>query len=268
VKDEWKRIEDVFNMEEAQGRNRIPQYLFEMGRVYEFQAQCSSAPVFYEDKQGVTHNGTMTFLKTDIRLLGITNKHVSDAITLCGQQGLPVNLGGTDLDPRRLIAHHHEKDLATYELSDVLLGNVGMLRNGKAQPNKHQPATVTTWPPIAAHAGAPVLYGGYPGCDREPQPDGNVTFAFYWIANKVENASDRNISMMINLGESISVGPRRHEQGVDLGGWSGGPLFRLNDRGGVIEHLELSGIIYEYSAEMGIVFAHPLTDLNPDGTFG
>jgi hypothetical protein len=245
----------------------IPAYLMEMGRVYEFQARCSSAPVFYDDNKGVTHNGTMTFLKTESKLIGLTNKHVSRAISECGQQGRRCNLGGTELDPNRLIVEHPEKDLATYELSDVLLGNVGILIDGKAQPNKHQPATVTTWPPKPPKEGAPVLYGGYPGCERAPLNDGNVTFGFFWVANKVGNASDRNISMVMNLEESISVGQRRLEQGVGLGGWSGGPLFRLVDEN-LIEHLELSAIIYEYSANTGIVFAHPITDLNPDGTFG
>lgn len=244
----------------------VPPYLMEMGRVYQFWAHSLCAPVFYEDHQGVTHNGTMTFLQTETRLLGLTNKHVSKAITLCGQQGRRCNLGGTELDPNRLIAEHPNDDLATYEISDVLLGTVGMLIDGNAQPNKHQPATVTTWPPEVPQAGAPVLYGGYPGGQREPLEDGNVTFGFFWVANKVENASDRNISMVINLEESIAVGKRRLEQGADLGGWSGGPVFRLVDRNG-IERLELSAVIYEYSSNMGIVFAHPLIDLTPDGTF-
>jgi hypothetical protein len=122
-------------------------------------------------------------------------------------------------------------------------------------------------PPQPPKEGSPVLYGGYPGGQRESQADGNVEFGFFWVANKVASASETKIGMVVNLQESISVGRRRLEQGVDLGGWSGGPLFRLVDRDR-LERIELSAIIYEYSATLGIAFAHPLTDLNPDGSFG
>ena len=35
----------------------------------------------------------------------------------------------------------------------------------------------------------------------------------------------------------------------------------------LLERLELTAIIYEYSNIYGIALAHPLTDLLPDGTF-
>lgn len=244
----------------------VPAYLFEMAKVYQSWAQRLCAPVFFEDVDGTTHNGTMTFLKTEKELLGITNKHVAAGIAKSSAYGKRCNIGGTELDAERLIAEHSALDLATFRLSEVMLANAGLLADGTGDPFKHQPATVTSWPPLPPATQAPVMYGGYPGSQRNPRADGNVDFGFFWVANKVETASKNNIGMVIDLGQSISVGERRLEQGADLGGWSGGPVFCLVDEN-AIERLELAAIIYEYSARMGIVFAHPLSDLNPDGTF-
>lgn len=237
-----------------------------MVRTYQTWAQKICAPVFYEDAKGETHNGTMTFLRTDEELLGITNKHVARSVAESAEAGKNCKVGGAPLEPDRLIAEHRQFDLATYRLSDVLLANVGLLADGSGDPAKHQPATVTEWPPVPASEGAPVMYGGYPGDHRSSLADGNVEFGFFWFANKVLSLSDRNIGMVINSENSISVGDRPIKAGSDLGGWSGGPVFRVIQEN-AIERLELSGIIYECSGDTGIVLAHPLIDLNPDGTF-
>jgi len=142
------------------------------------------ALVFYEDTSGQQHNGTMTFLRTDRELLGITSKHVARDIAKAVEAGMPCNLVGTNLDPRRLIAEHPTHDLATFRLSDVLLANVGLLVDGSGDPVQHQPATVASWPP-APSEGSPVMYGGYPGAHCAARGDGNVDFGFFWFANKV-----------------------------------------------------------------------------------
>jgi hypothetical protein len=79
-------------------------------------------------------------------------------------------------------------------------------------------------------------------------------------------ASEQNVGMVLEISTSNSVSVNRIPANADLGGWSGGPVFRVVDSGN-IERLELAAIIYEYSETFEIALAHPLTDLAPDGTF-
>lgn len=177
-------------------------------------------------------------------------------------------IGGAYLDPKRLISEHPTMDLATFELSDVLMGQVSILSDASiGEGIVHQGATVSSWPIRAPAENDPVMYGGYPGAYRTKLEDRNVNFGFFWFASKVQSVSENNIGMIIDTTNSISIGKVKLESGADLGGWSGGPVFRVVEQG-LIERLELCGVIYEYSSETGIVLSHPLTDLNPDGTFG
>lgn len=240
-----------------------------MVAAYQAWAHSICAPIFWESGNGQTNNGSITILRTDERLLGITNSHVAKGLADCRDElGHRCQIGGAYLEPKRLIAEHRTLDLATFELSDVLMGQVAVLSDSKVGGGiVHQAATVSTWPIISPAESNPVMYGGYPGAYRSKLPDGNVNFGFFWFATKVQSVSDKNIGMVIDPTNSISIGKVKLETGADLGGWSGGPVFRVVEQN-KIERLELCGIIYEYSTETGIVLAHPLTDLNPDGTFG
>lgn len=239
-----------------------------MVRTYEAWANALCAPIFWEDGQGQTLNGTITLLHTAKELLGITNAHVADALANCTDQiGNRCQIGGAYLDPARLMAKHPSLDLATFRLSSVVIGQIALLNDGSVGEGfKHQAATVTNWPPAPPIEGAPVMYGGFPGAYRKKLDDGNVNFGFFWFATKVQSVSEKNIGMVIERESSVSIGEVVLPDKADLGGWSGGPVFRIVEQN-LLETLELCGVIYEYSAETGIVLAHPLTDLNPDGTF-
>jgi hypothetical protein len=148
-------------------------------------------------------------------------------------------------------------DLATFQLSDVFLTQVGP---------RQLAAEVRAWPPATATEGSPVMFGGYPGTWRNERPDGTVDFNFAWFAAQVQSSSSKNVGMVLEISRSISVGSTPITKDIDLGGWSGGPVFRVAEESG-IERLEVSAIIYEYSAINEIALAHPLTNLLPDGTF-
>ena len=242
--------------------------LLRMVRTYEAWAHSICAPIFWGDGKGNTRNGSMTFLRTEQQVLGITNAHVADAVAGCTEEiGHQCQVGGAYLDPSWLIAKHPSMDLATFRLSDIVLSQTAIMRDGSIGDSKHQAATVRTWPPALPSDRSPVMYGGYPGAHRTAKPDGNLEFGFFWFANQVQSISDTNVGMVINVDHSISVGSKTLPAGADLGGWSGGPVFRVVEEN-KIERLELAAIIYEYSSSTGIVFSHPLTDLKPDGTFG
>lgn len=72
--------------------------------------------------------------------------------------------------------------------------------------------------------------------------------------------------MVLKIETSKSTSSKRIPSNADLGGWSGGPVFRVVDSDG-LERLEIAGIIYEYSASYEIVFAHPLLSFAEDGNF-
>jgi hypothetical protein len=110
------------------------------------------------------------------------------------------------------------------------------------------------------------MYGGYPAINRKDLPPGNVEVKFAWFAGKLQSASDRNVGMVLQLETSASISRERIPPNADLGGMSGGPVFRIVDKNG-IERLELAAIIYEYSPVNEIALAHPLVDLSQDGTF-
>ncbi len=50
---------------------------------YQSWAHSLCAPVFWQEKGGASHNGTVTFLRTEKEVLGITNKHVADGLMGC-----------------------------------------------------------------------------------------------------------------------------------------------------------------------------------------
>lgn len=227
-------------------------------RIHERVAQACCAPVFWRDGEHGRHNGTMTFIRTTTQVLGLTNAHVADGLANCRDElGRRCQVGGAYFDPARLIARHPEMDLASFQLSDVFLTQVG--------PRQFA-AEIRAWPPGSATEGSPVMFGGYPATYRSERPDGTVDFSFAWFAAKVQSSSSKNLGMVLEISRSISVGRIPITKDIDLGGWSGGPVFRIAEESG-IERLELSAIIYEYSAINEIALAHPLTDLLSDGTF-
>lgn len=236
-----------------------PKDLARLVKVYERWAKSICAPIIFPDKEGHMHNGSMTFIRTDSEVLGITNSHVADSITHCGDElGKRCQVGAAHFDPNWLIARHPVLDLATFHLSDVFLSQVDFA-------NPVAAATVTTWPPKPPSEDDPVLYGGYPGSYRE-QNNGSITVGFAWFAGKVQSVSQNNIGMVLDIANSVATSPERIRPDADLGGWSGGSVFRVVEEN-LLERLELTAIIYEYSNIYEIALAHPLTDLLPDGTF-
>jgi Trypsin-like peptidase domain len=205
------------------------------------------------------HNGTMTFVRTQSDVLGITNAHVVEGFADCtDESGRVCQLGGAHLDPARFIARHPTMDLASFRLSDVILAPAGHVERLSA-------ATVPSWPPIPPSEGDVVMFGGYPAIYREERTD-SVDFMFTWFAGKVASASEKNVGMVLQIATSKSVSSSRVLPHADLGGWSGGPVFRVIDSDG-IERLELAAIIYEYSTDYEIALAHPLSNLAENGDF-
>src|SRR5687768_504862 len=74
-------------------------------RVHERLAQSVCAPIIFPDTEGQFHNGSMTFIRSDSEVLGVTNAHVADKIRHCKDElGKRCQVGAAYFDPGRLIA--------------------------------------------------------------------------------------------------------------------------------------------------------------------
>jgi hypothetical protein len=189
--------------------------------------------------------------------LGITAGHVADKIR---STKLAISqLGAGHFDPGSLIQRSRYLDLATFRLPRAAVVASG-----------HKAFRVRSWPLPPLRVRDLVLFGGHPGSLRNELPD-KYDVAFLWFATLAESVSETNIGFALNISASLSAGPERLPEDADLGGCSGGPVFRLTETpeydGGLDVKFELVGTIYEYNPGFGILFAHGLTSLRGDGRF-
>src|SRR5258708_5571205 len=114
------------------------------------------------DEQGkyrILQNGTICFIHTGERIIGVTADHVygkyledRDRYESFGCQ-----IGGSTVEPDRwLISRDGRLDLATFEIPEVLMAPAGYA--------VHHPVS---WPTRPVKEREVVLFGGYPGILRE-----------------------------------------------------------------------------------------------------
>lgn len=246
----------------AMSKSREPdtQAEFERLRGYVCQVQelgkNNCAALFWRDDDGSLRNGTMTFISTEKEILGITAGHVSDEC-LKAYEANPnrqCQVGGAAFDPvSRLIDRDKNLDLATFRLSEQFVASALATW-----------ASTVSWPPRAINAGEIVLYGGFAASGRLEE-EASVDFYFANFIGTLSSSSSERYGLVLNIAESESTGANRIPEHADLGGWSGGPVYRIEEN--PITYLEVAGIIYEYSSEYEIALAHPLTRIARDGTF-
>ena len=202
----------------------------------------------------ILHNGTLCLLDTGSNKIGITADHVYSEY-LQNKQANPdivCQIGGnTFLPENRVIDRSSELDLATFELSDIIVAASG----GYFHAPRHWPTGVVT-------EGDAILLGGYPGLLRE-EHHATADIPFQWFAGAATSVSPLNVSLNIdfkNLHQPLKPNSPLNPQ---LGGMSGGPVFRLVP--GIIEHLELVGFIYEYHESFELILARPTICLQSSG---
>ncbi len=219
------------------------------------------APVFFRTEKGERRNGTMTFVNTGREVLGVTAGHVADRLLECCDEkpGYGCQVGGAELDVAgRFIARHPQLDLATFRLSEVFTSTAG---------DKHCPISAEIWPPPSPRIGEKALFSGYPGIYRKERKEPyefDVTFTHFGVS--VQNINGPEFGMNLGISEAESLTGDRLPPGVDLGGISGGGVFRVIEDG-LIARLQILGIVIGGWAPYELVLAHPLTSINDDGTF-
>jgi hypothetical protein len=101
----------------------------------------------------------------------------------------------------------------------------------------------TEWPPSPPRIGQPLLMAGFPGKLREIRPGDRISVGGASAIFRVEFVGlgycKCRIDRSINYGSSAAM----PENNGDTNGWSGGPVFKLEDSG----NLSLAGIILQSS---------------------
>jgi len=209
-----------------------------------------------KDQYRVFHNGTVCFLDTGSHLIGVTACHVYDEYLRHKQEqaDLVCQFGSSTIEPEsRLIARSQELDLATFELSSIVIGASGA--------NAHAPVA---WPTNRVTASDVLLYGGFPGSLRV---EGLVTaeLPFQWFAGAPISVTPGNIKLHLdlkNFRQPLTTDPLSN---LELGGMSGGPVFRVISAPPV-ERLELVGFIFESQMGLELVYARPAHCITSSGT--
>lgn len=208
-----------------------------------------------DGKYRIHHNGTISFLNASKRLIGITAHHVFHAYR-CARQVQPelrCQFGSATVEPERhLIAESQYLDLATFGLSPVLVASAGAA-----------PHTPTVWPTPQVSAAEVMLYGGYPGSLRE-EHEHTADLPFQWFAGAPLSVTPENVKLHIDLANFHRPLGGGSPGNVELGGMSGGPVFRLITA--PIERLELAAFIYESQPSLSLVYARPSHYIAEDGS--
>lgn len=217
-------------------------------------AQVTCAPFWWsvrtekDTTARILHNGTICYVATGTRRIGVTAHHVyqeyRNDLQRDGAKAIECQFGSSTIYPEKhVIAESTKWDLATFDIPEVFVGASG--RNPKAH---HHPLQ---WPPPRARVSEIVFYGGFPGVLRE-EKGAVAELPFQWVAGRVSDVTEQNIVLEPNF-ESIQW--QGDETNDDPGGWSGGPVFRSIEDG-PIARLELVGFIYEFPLGRAVLARH------------
>ncbi|HET7396492.1 MAG TPA: hypothetical protein VFK12_08625 [Gammaproteobacteria bacterium] len=193
----------------------------------------------------ILHNGTLCAIDTGERQICVTAGHVYEQYLRHRSEfdDVECQIGNVRIRLENyLIDYSKELDLATFEISPILLAGSGILN--------HAPRI---WPPECIETGEIVVLGGYPGRFREERIR-QVEFAFASLFVPVAQSSSDHASFQLNLSRAYwSDGSEGIPAHSELGGMSGGPVFRYLRN--PIEHFDLAGFIYQGSPDYELIFA-------------
>ncbi|MDB5815720.1 MAG: hypothetical protein JWN23_2837 [Rhodocyclales bacterium] len=160
------------------------------------------------------------------------------------QPDIRCQFGGTTTEPEsRLIAESQYLDLATFDVSEVVVAASDALAHASV-----------SWPTRAVLANEVLLYGGYPGLLRV-EHETTADMPFQWFAGAPISVTPENVKLHLDLKNFHQPLTGSSIGNLELGGMSGGPVFRLVTT--PIERLELVAFIYESSPSWSLVFARP-----------
>ena len=200
--------------------------------------------------------GTVCLVHTGERLLGITAAHIHAEIAARLDEGLSTwcQLGGHTFDPvARLIDTDKHLDVATYDLSEVQVAASG-----------HRAHRPPKWPPDPLALDDICVVGGYPWeLSFDPTATSRTQMFLHFVAH-LDDSSNSTSVVLIKPDTSTAWTSRGLGPGTNLGGLSGGPVFRFTEVPGQLSTLTMSAVTSEYGLD--VIFARPLSFVSADGS--
>jgi hypothetical protein len=210
--------------------------------VYRDILSTSCAPVYWFERDrtdlGILNNGTVTFLQTPDRLLGVTAAHVllgyrNDASRT--EVVLQIMDHVVDDIQDRIIDVSDRFDLATFEVNEQFLAQV----DKRIVPLRN-------WPPRPPEEGRGIMLAGYPAVERHAAAN-RVDFGLFTALVVARRVTDIQITWLIEreaqlAGARVPAPPPNY----GLGGVSGGPLITWLESDTHIATYALGGIITEH----------------------
>lgn len=223
-------------------------------------AQNSTAAIWWSRSSSpigsaVLHNGTVTLVNTGEKTICITAGHVYSKYLEhknefndieCQIGSIRINLEDYFID------HSPSLDIATFEISPILLAASRASSHGAPK-----------WPPEQLKESDIVILGGYPGLLRIER-QGQLGTPFVSFIARVAQTSLDHSAIQLNLEDAYwPDGSGGLAPASELGGISGGPLFRYRTK--PVEYFEIVGFIYEASTSYGIIFARHASCIDNSG---
>lgn len=197
--------------------------------------------------------GTLCVVNTGERILGITAGHVHDEYfgAKANQPKLHCQIGAMTFEPERYLVDVDERlDIAVYGLSQI-----------EAAAARVYPHTATEWPPKNDTNQAYFLGGWL--WELADNRGAEVDHYFGHFIAPLTDTTTRSTVIEIKRSSSVPWGEKMISPETNLGGMSGGPVYRLKEQG--LVGLHLVGIISEYAQDMETIIARPLSLVTADG---
>ena len=175
------------------------------------------------DDSEIYHNGTLSLVDTGEKVIGITAWHVWNAylIDLINRPPFVCQFGHVTVAPEASrIAADERLELATFDLTSIY----GTLQEFGAVAHRAQ-----SWPPNRPDVADLVLYGGFPGKERQHKLV-EVMYPRKTVLGMVTEVTSQNVRVEVDYKRLFDADGNEGEiVGFDPAGSSGGPVYRIVD---------------------------------------
>ena len=233
----------------------------ELGDVYRSILAGCCAPIYWHRRAtgfaDVCGNGTLTFVKTTERLIGVTAAHVlvgyQEAKAVCDVALRVFDselVGGCDV-----IDINRDLDIATISLDAAFVQQIGK-----------EVSPLEGWPPLAPEEGRGIMLAGYPGLDRRIMSPREIDWGLFTALGISRVVTSHQITWRVEREYGIphpkipDLPPNRV-----LGGISGGPLIAWFETPSHVIYPRLAGIISEAQESLENVVARRADFILSDG---
>ena len=222
----------------------------ELGWQMRHMVAASCSPIYWhgvddDGRSRILHNGTVTYVRGDDGMIGITACHVIDEYLARGEGG-PLQIGNAayDLD---LIDKNDALDLATLAIPEQVIRSLGKDIIAISLPRQGD----------VPQEGRGIMLGGFPGLDRIVVGQLQVGWGLFTAIGLARRVNERQITWVPDHANNMSVeGIPDLPPNKELGGISGGPMIAWFEKaGGLLSYCSLAGIIVQANSDLELVVA-------------